>query len=692
MTVSVNPWTFADWNLTLQAQYVQQFGLDRAQARARDAGTTVGGPRPKPAGVAPVVKQTTVISRRSPTTTTATGPAVPGSGLGAISLLDYFLAGDADYNPAFARALAVGAPICIPWNGGGVYNFSAVIDLPSNTFVFSEGGLAKSKTTTVGRLFRMTGVSGVRIQNLWIDGNKAGGITAGPTFDFQGCSDCLLEDCVIDNPTREIRLGSGSTRITVQRNKITNSANHSIQVDGSGTQRNKIIDNVIDNGVGFGVILSNGANRNLIKGNSCFVNGIELIGITSECWGNRIIGNHAEGTGDNGISVTGYSNTVVGNECRGCYHAGIHLYGHGNTATGNVCVNNSQRFPVDGLSFDGITISPDFGGRGSGNVAAGNICYDDQAVPTQGWGVLVTGIQTHVWITGDTIATARTYRYFGTNCYINASTGVTGGSAPVHTSGTVSDGGVDWTFLFGLWPDAGATTLNASGNAVTGNVTFGNRLGPEFDNSGESNSVVGGNHSFIRSIKNLFPTGTLNGYGGDLVIRHGAQSAWIAAFVNYGSPTVTSRSWFGLQPRAYGGAVDRPTLGAGFEGAQFFHIEKNRLEIAPGVNFPNVWVDAMGRQDVQLAVAAAGTTQADATVLLFAHAEVTTVGAGQGCRLPPILYGGASMTVWNESGTALLLYPAVGAAIDALGTNNPITVPANSKVSLLAKDLTRWRS
>jgi hypothetical protein len=43
-----NPWTFANWNLTAQGQYVLQYGMAKAEAAAAQAGTTLGGPRPPP--------------------------------------------------------------------------------------------------------------------------------------------------------------------------------------------------------------------------------------------------------------------------------------------------------------------------------------------------------------------------------------------------------------------------------------------------------------------------------------------------------------------------------------------------------------------------------------------------------------------------------------------------------------------
>lgn len=44
-----NPWTFEGWNLTAQGDYLRAKGQARAEARARDAGTSLGGAKPPPA-------------------------------------------------------------------------------------------------------------------------------------------------------------------------------------------------------------------------------------------------------------------------------------------------------------------------------------------------------------------------------------------------------------------------------------------------------------------------------------------------------------------------------------------------------------------------------------------------------------------------------------------------------------------
>lgn len=71
-----NPWTFANWNLTNQGQFLVTFGLIKAQAAAKEAGTTVGGPRPKATG--PVTIKQTFLFRKTFTTVIAGGSAGEG--------------------------------------------------------------------------------------------------------------------------------------------------------------------------------------------------------------------------------------------------------------------------------------------------------------------------------------------------------------------------------------------------------------------------------------------------------------------------------------------------------------------------------------------------------------------------------------------------------------------------------------
>jgi hypothetical protein len=75
------------------------------------------------------------------------------------------------------------------------------------------------------------------------------------------------------------------------------------------------------------------------------------------------------------------------------------------------------------------------------------------------------------WASGQVIAATGVYRVYGAdNHYVSASTGTTGSTPPTHTSGTVSDGGVDWT-----WVDSADRTVWAireDGRAGIGSTSF----------------------------------------------------------------------------------------------------------------------------------------------------------------------------------------------------------------------------
>ena len=74
------------------------------------------------------------------------------------------------------------------------------------------------------------------------------------------------------------------------------------------------------------------------------------------------------------------------------------------------------------------------------------------------------------WASGQVIAATGVYRTSSDQHYVSASTGTTGSTAPSHTSGTVSDGGVDWT-----WVDSADRTvwlIREDGRVGIGNTSF----------------------------------------------------------------------------------------------------------------------------------------------------------------------------------------------------------------------------
>lgn len=61
------------------------------------------------------------------------------------------------------------------------------------------------------------------------------------------------------------------------------------------------------------------------------------------------------------------------------------------------------------------------------------------------------------WTTG-TIYAAGAYTFYNGNYYTTTSGGTSGPTPPTHTSGTDSDGGIDWTYYDGAYPDFLADT------------------------------------------------------------------------------------------------------------------------------------------------------------------------------------------------------------------------------------------
>jgi uncharacterized membrane protein len=76
-----------------------------------------------------------------------------------------------------------------------------------------------------------------------------------------------------------------------------------------------------------------------------------------------------------------------------------------------------------------------------------------------------------LWATGQSISGANKYRVNGDNHYKSTGAGTTGASAPVHTSGTVSDGGVSWTWVDSV--DRSLAQWRNDGRVLWGSGSFG---------------------------------------------------------------------------------------------------------------------------------------------------------------------------------------------------------------------------
>lgn len=59
-----NPWTFENWNLTEQGRVYTERGIVAAQKLAAEAGTTLGGPKPKPPNEVKIIERHWIIQKK----------------------------------------------------------------------------------------------------------------------------------------------------------------------------------------------------------------------------------------------------------------------------------------------------------------------------------------------------------------------------------------------------------------------------------------------------------------------------------------------------------------------------------------------------------------------------------------------------------------------------------------------------
>lgn len=436
------------------------------------------------------------------------------------NLLDYRLEADPDWELAFTRALATGKPVVVPASTTA-YEVGAMPTIPSGGSIIGQGN-PTIKATSNGRVLRAVGASQIFVSGVTFDGNKSVVATVGAAF-LNNLTDSVFEDCHFINLSGQFTLQGASTGNQFSRCTWEAGASTALTLTGAGVSRNTIRGCRFHDNVGFGIWLTAGANRNHIEGNRCTLNGIELVGVTRDCWGNRIIGNHAEGSGDNGMSVSGYLNTVSSNICQSNAYTGIYVYGRLNTITGNICTNNGQASLVNGLQYAGVTIGGFFGGTGQNNCVTGNVIDDDQTAITQYDGIKIVPAAYVAWAAAADYAVGD-YTTSGLNLYRASSAGTSGATAPVHTSGSVSDGGVVWEYI---------DTFLSSTREPAGNIVGPNRVVRFAGQSLNDGTINNSNLTLTADALKLFGSGGISVVTGPI---HRRGLAWASGqAITYGA-------------------------------------------------------------------------------------------------------------------------------------------------------------
>lgn len=96
-----------------------------------------------------------------------------------------------------------------------------------------------------------------------------------------------------------------------------------------------------------------------------------------------------------------------------------------------------QRFQIRGINNTQLLISPTPTVTNNGNIVIFEYIADRSVRP-------------RTW-TASSIFAANSYCFYNGNYYQTSAGGTSGSTAPTHTSGTVSDGGVDWTYYNGAY-------------------------------------------------------------------------------------------------------------------------------------------------------------------------------------------------------------------------------------------------
>lgn len=100
---------------------------------------------------------------------------------------------------------------------------------------------------------------------------------------------------------------------------------------------------------------------------------------------------------------------------------------------------------------------------------------------------------------------------------------------------------------------------------------------------------------------------------------------------------------------------------------------------------------ALREEEVELAVAASGSVQGDATIIGYGLVEVATVPAGAGVVLPNAVPG-RWLAVFNRAAGALKVYPQPAARIDSLAIDAALSLAAGKPVRLHAVTNLQWYS
>lgn len=273
----------------------------------------------------------------------------------------------------------------------GIYSLTASLSLASNTILKGEsrGGTilylsdGSDATVLVG-----SSITNVNVQNIQIDGNKAGQSSAGHGINFAGVSNYKIENVYVKNSYLDGIYVTGCSNGTITQNRIELSEQNGIRVYNSNDVH--VTNNDISNvGNGYTAISIHNSLYNIVSENS-----VSGVGTTS---GRGIhIRDHANFTvvSSNTVKLTGSEGifideseacAVVGNIVRYAGHDGILVDGSPASTDTNFTTVSANIIQYAG--WNAIHLA----NKGSQNTVMGNTILNPSQVAGSHYGILISG-------------------------------------------------------------------------------------------------------------------------------------------------------------------------------------------------------------------------------------------------------------------------------------------------------------
>ena len=121
----------------------------------------------------------------------------------------------------------------------------------------------------------------------------------------------------------------------------------------------------------------------------------------------------------------------------------------------------------------------------------------------------------------------------------------------------------------------------------------------------------------------------------------------------------------------------------------FRNLNDDKYESGSSPSFADLALTGSLTKSVAGTVAAAGTTQGDATALTKTVNMITTATANQGVKLPTAA-AGLTIKIINTTAVTIVVYPNTSDVIDGGTVNVGVNLSPYSSVELVAQDAVEW--